>query len=83
LNILKKFKVLSRFIQKPLILLLLQQAGCMGTNCKIFDCLELFNSFQKFKIKIKNKKAMAVDILSEAYPMIPLSCRSNLAGRYL
>ncbi len=26
---------------------------------------------------------MAVDILSEAYPMIPLSCRSNPAGRYL
>jgi hypothetical protein len=33
--------------------------------------------------KIKNKKPIAVDILFKAYPMIPLSCRSNLAGRYL
>jgi hypothetical protein len=33
--------------------------------------------------KIKNKKPIAVDVLFKAYPMVPLSCRSNLAGRYL
>jgi hypothetical protein len=26
---------------------------------------------------------MAVDVLLKGFPMIPLSCRSNLAGRYL
>jgi hypothetical protein len=33
--------------------------------------------------KIKNKKPIAVDILFKAYPMVTLSCRSNLAGQYL
>jgi hypothetical protein len=45
------------------------------------------NSFQipVFKIKNKNKKSTTVDVLFKAYPMVsvPLSCRSNLAGRYL
>jgi hypothetical protein len=33
----------------------------------------------------QNKKIrpVAVDFLSEAHPLIPLSCRSNLARRYL
>jgi hypothetical protein len=33
--------------------------------------------------KYKNKKSMAVDVLFKAYPMVPLSCKSNLAGWYL
>jgi hypothetical protein len=33
-------------------------------------------------VKLKNKKPMPVDVLFKAYPMIPLSCRSNLAGQY-
>ncbi len=36
-----------------------------------------------FKIKNKNKKNLVVDVLFKAYPMVPLSCRSNRAGRYL
>jgi hypothetical protein len=41
---------------------------------------------QNFELlsNIKNKKKpTAVDVLFKAYPMVPLSCRSNLAGRYL
>jgi hypothetical protein len=40
-------------------------------------------SFQIFKSELKNQKHLAVDVLFKAYPMVPLSCRSNLAGRYL
>jgi hypothetical protein len=32
---------------------------------------------------LKNQKPLALNVLSEAYPMVPLSCRSNLARRYL
>ncbi len=44
---------------------------------------ELF--FSKIKIKIKKFKTycIAVDVHSETYPMVPLSCRPNLARRYL
>jgi hypothetical protein len=30
-----------------------------------------------------NQKPIVVDVLFKAYPMVLLSCRSNLAGRYL
>jgi hypothetical protein len=33
--------------------------------------------------KSKNPKPIAVDVLLQAYPELPLSCKSNLAGRYL
>ncbi len=33
--------------------------------------------------KYSAQKPIAVDVLFKAYPMVPLSCRSNLAGRYL
>jgi len=33
-------------------------------------------------VKLKNQKAIAVDVLFKACPMVPLSCRSNLAGQY-
>jgi hypothetical protein len=36
-------------------------------------------SFQVFKSEIKNQKPIAVDVLFKAYPMVPLSCRSNVA----
>ncbi len=41
------------------------------------------NSYQIFKIKSKNKKPIDIHVLFKAYPMVPLSCRSNLAERYL
>jgi hypothetical protein len=41
------------------------------------------NSFQIIKIKIKKLNPIAVDVLLKAYPIVPLSCRSNLAGLYL
>jgi hypothetical protein len=46
--------------------------------------LRTLKSFQKFNIKIiKNQRPIAVDVLFKAYPSVPLSCRSNLARRYL
>ncbi len=50
----------------------------------LFEAAKNFEGLKKFKIKIKNKYLnIAVDVLSQAYLMVPLSCRSNLAGRYL
>jgi hypothetical protein len=46
-------------------------------------CSELLNLFKNSKSKFKNGKHRAVDVLFQAYLMVPLSCRSNLAGRYL
>jgi hypothetical protein len=42
---------------------------------------EIFSKFQDQNLKIQ--KPIAVDVLFQAYPMLPISCRSNLAGRYL
>ncbi len=44
---------------------------------------ELWSCFKYSRSKIKNLKHIAVDVLLKGIPMIPLSCRSNLAGRYL
>ncbi len=44
---------------------------------------ELWSLFKYSKVKVKNQKHKAVDVLFQAFPMVPLSCRSNLAGRYL
>ncbi len=41
---------------------------------------ELWSLFKYSRVKLKNQKALAVDVLSKAYPMVPLSCRSNLDG---
>jgi hypothetical protein len=49
-------------------------------NLSAQNCL-LFTKTQYQNKKIKT--FCRVDDLSEAYPMIPFSCRSNLAGRYL
>jgi len=60
----------------------IQQAGGWIHFC-IKRLLSL-NSYQIFKIKNKKfKKHKAVDVLLKGYPMVALSCRSNLAGRYL
>jgi hypothetical protein len=44
---------------------------------------EAFSNIQN--LKFKNQKPIAVDVLfkDKAYPKVPLSCRSNLAGQYL
>jgi hypothetical protein len=42
---------------------------------------ELLSSIQDQKVK--NHKTIAVDVLFKAFPMVPLSCRSNLARQYL
>ncbi len=42
--------------------------------------LRTLKSFKIFKSEIKKLK---VDVLLKGFPMIPLSFRSNLAGRYL
>jgi hypothetical protein len=44
---------------------------------------ELWSLFKYSRVKLKNQKSIAVNVLFKAYPMVPLSCRSNLAGRYL
>ncbi len=44
---------------------------------------ELWTLIKESRSKIKNLKHIAVDFLLKGFPMIPLSCRSNLARRYL
>ncbi len=44
---------------------------------------ELWSCFINSRSKIKNWKHIAVDVLLKGFSMIPLSCRSNLAGRYI
>jgi hypothetical protein len=46
---------------------------------------EVVSNIQKIKLKLKskNQKPIMVCGLFNAYPMLPLSCRSNLAGQYL
>jgi hypothetical protein len=44
--------------------------------------LRTLKSFKIFKVKIKKFETFKVDVLFKSYPMVPLSCRSNLAGQY-
>ncbi len=44
---------------------------------------ELWSCFKYSELKLKNYKHIAVDVLFKAYPLVALSCRSNLAGRFL
>jgi hypothetical protein len=44
---------------------------------------ELWTLIKYPRSKIKNKKPIAVDVHFKTYPMVPLSYRSNVAGRYL
>ncbi len=41
------------------------------------------NVFAQKYDEIRRLDGIAVDVLLKGSPMIPLSCRSNLAGRYL
>jgi hypothetical protein len=70
LNIWKEFKVehMQTVIQT-----------CRRLDCFCMKRLRTLNSYQIFKIKKKKKKPIAVDVLFK----VPLSYRSNLAGRYL
>ena len=68
-------------------------AVCYHTTCdpnkqkdQMYFCMKqprALKSFQKFRSKLKNQKPIDVDILFQVYPMVPLSCRSNMAGRHL
>jgi hypothetical protein len=58
-----------------------EEAGGLDVFCP--KLLRTLNSFKIFKIKIKKSKTIGVEVLFKAYPMVPLSCRSNLARRYL
>jgi hypothetical protein len=50
----------------------------------LHEVAQNFEGFFKYsRVKLQNQKPIAVDVLFKAYPMVPLSCRSNLAGRYL
>jgi hypothetical protein len=42
---------------------------------------EFWSLFKYSRVKLKNQKPTAFDVLFKAYPMVPLSCRSNLAGQ--
>jgi hypothetical protein len=44
---------------------------------------ELWSLFKYSRSKFKNQKPIAIDVLFQAYPMVPLLWRFNLAGRYL
>jgi hypothetical protein len=45
--------------------------------------LRTLKSIKIFKSEIKKLKTYRVDVRLKGFPMIPLSCRSNLARRYL
>jgi hypothetical protein len=61
------------------------QTACRRTRrleAFLYLAAQNFNLFSKIQDQnLKNQKPIAVDVLS--YQMVPLSCRSNLAGRYL
>jgi hypothetical protein len=49
-------------------------------------CIKRLRTLKYFKhsrSKLKNHKPIAAHVLIKAYPMVPFSGRSNLAGRYL
>jgi hypothetical protein len=48
----------------------------------LYEAAQNLEVFQIFESEIKKSKTKAVDVFFKAYPMVPLSCRSNLAGRY-
>jgi hypothetical protein len=44
---------------------------------------ELWSLFKYTRVKSKNQNHVVVDFLFKAYPLVPFSCRTYLAGRYL
>ncbi len=50
----------------------------------VFNGSELWTLFKYSRSQLNNQNPIdPVDVLLQAYPMVPLSCRSNLAGRYI
>jgi hypothetical protein len=50
----------------------------------LYVAAQNFEVFQIFNTEMKSQKPIiAVDVLFKAYPMVPISCRYNLAGWYL
>jgi hypothetical protein len=47
------------------------------------NCENCQHSYKTYKLIFLKFKTIAVDVLFKAYPMVPLSYRSNLAGLYL
>jgi hypothetical protein len=60
-----------------------QQGGWL--EAFLYEAAQNFEVFFKYsRSKLKNQKPIvAVDVFFQAYPMVPLSGWSNLAGRYL
>jgi hypothetical protein len=51
-----------------------------GLEVFLYEAAQNFELFLNIK-KSKNQKSIVIDVLFKAYSMVPLSCRSNLAGR--
>jgi hypothetical protein len=46
----------------------------------LHEAAQNFEVFKYSRVKFKNPKPIVVDVLLKACAMVPLSCRSNLAG---
>jgi hypothetical protein len=55
----------------------------IGLDTFLYLAAQNFELFKYSRSKLKNLNPIAVDVFFKAYPMVPFSCRSNLAGRYL
>jgi hypothetical protein len=58
------------------------------SNTTTVYCVNVLMCYERYclarlDLKQKIKKHIAVDVLFKAYPMVPLSLISNLAGQYL
>ncbi len=49
----------------------------------VWSCSELWSLFKYSRLKLKNLKPIGADVHFKAYPIVPLSWRSNLTGPYL
>jgi hypothetical protein len=59
---------------------------CLGSRrleAFLYEAAQNIELFQYSRSTLKIKKPVEVDVLVKAYPMVPLSCRSDLARRYL
>ncbi len=54
-----------------------------GLDGFLYEATQNFEVFKYSRLKLKNQKPTEVEVLSEAYLIIPQPCRSNLARRYL
>ncbi len=49
----------------------------------LYDAAENFELFSSIQDSNKKNKNLSVDVFFKAYPMVPFSGRSDVAGRYL